>query len=58
MAARTPRSSVPDWLAPILATVNRPDYERDTVIFNATCVLTLVLGGLLIIATVIAFDAV
>ncbi len=58
MGVNRTRRAVPEWLAPILATVNRPDYQRDTVIFHATWVLAMVLGGILLTAAIIAFDLV
>ena len=52
-----PRSkATPEWLAPILATIHRPDYERDTPVFNASFVLALIVGGVMVMSVLIALD--
>ena len=57
MSVHTGRKAASEWLAPIRATINRSDYERDTEILNGTLVLAMLLGAFLLTMAVIAFDA-
>jgi hypothetical protein len=55
MPAKTTLRTIPDWLRPVLATINRSDYQPDTPFRVGTMIAIVILIGLLV-TYVIAVD--